>query len=435
MRNFLFIFCLIFCWACNNDVTSIGQDLINDESYVELVQYNIENSATIKIDSFPTSTGKTGSSLTNLIVGAFHDPITGLTTAQPYFSLVPTGGSTINIIHNLDSITFNLQYNGQIWGDTNQVQTFRLYQLSRLPILDPLNDLLYNTTHTPYNPTPLGTYQILAKTQNLNKFCMRLDDEVGKELFEKVKFGNEIVTNAHYFVQYFKGITLVPDENNSCIFGFSSATDSVSIQLHFHDAENQLSYKFTPSVAYSEYTYENIHNDAAGTPYDVLTEQTQSLSFYNVKVPNARYGQVVTQGLSGYAIKMRLPIAPAGDKYKTIVKAEIVLRPQQGSYNEIKLSEVLYLYQSNSQNDLVSTINKADGSVITGSLVREENKPEEERYVINITDYYNSLCQDANADGKNYVIVSVPADLMSSNFNRLTVDRIPVLNIYYARYE
>lgn len=434
MKNLFFIFCLSFCWACNNDITSIGQDLVNDDSYVEVIKYNIE-SATIKLDSFPTSTGKTGGTLYNLIVGAIDDPVTGLTVATPYFSVIPSGGNTINGIHNFDSITFNIQYNGQIWGDTNQIQTFHLYQLSELPTLDPLNDLLYNITVTPHNPEPLGTYQILARSQNLNNFRMRLDDEIGRELFDKVKYGDQDIKNAHYFIQYFKGLTLVPDVNNTCIFGFSSVTDSVSLQLHFHDAEKQMVYKFTPSSAYSEYTYENLKNDAAGTPYAAITKQSQGLSFYDAKTGNARYGQVVTQGLSGYAIKMRLPIAPAGEKYRTIVKAEIELRPQRGSYNKIKLPEILYLYQSNPQNDIISTISKPDGSIISGKLIREVNKPEEERYIINITDYYNTLCQDAAADSKNYVIVSIPADQMSSSFNRLTVDRIPVLNIYYARYE
>lgn len=435
MKNLSFIFCLMLCWACNNDVTSIGQDLINDDSYVELVRYNIETSATIKLDSFPTSTAKTGASLNNLIVGSITDPITGLTTAKPYFSIVPSGGSTISRIHNYDSITFNLNYNGQIWGDTNEIQTFRLYQLSELPVLDPQNDLLYNITVTPYNPEPLGYYRTLAWSQNLKNFRMRLDDEIGKDLFEKVLYGDEIIKNPHYFIQYFKGLTLVPDPDNTCIFGFSSVADSVSVQLHFHDAENQFVYKFTPSSAYSEYTYENLQNNASGTPYAAITKQNEGLSFYNAANDNASYGQIVTQGLSGYAIKMRLPIAPAGDKYRTIVKAEISLRPQPRSYNEIKLPEVVYLYQSNPQNDLISTINKPDGSAITGRLYREENKPENERFIINITDYYNALCQSADADSRNYVIISIPADQMSNSFNRLTVDRIPVLNIYYARYE
>ncbi len=435
MKNLVFIFCLILCWACNNDVTSIGQDLINDDSYVELVKFNIENSSTIKLDSFPTSTAKTGSELYNLIVGTIEDPITGFTATQPYFSLVPAGGDPISIIHRFDSITFNIKYNGQIWGDTNQIQTFYLHQLTELPVLDEQNDLLYNTTVTPYDATPLGSYQILPHSRNLNRFCMRLDDSLGLELFDKVKYNDVYITNNHYFVQYFKGVTLIPDNNNTCIFGFSAAADSISIQLHFHDAENEKVYKFSPSVAYSEYTYERQHNDATGTPYAALTKQTENLLFYEAARTDARYGQLVTQGLSGYAIKMRLPIAPAGDKYKTIVKAEIELRPQPSSYREIKLPETINLYQSNSDNDLISAITKPDGSAITGTLIREENRPEEERFVINITDYYNTLCQSNDADTKNYVIISVPADLMSGSFNRLTVDRIPVLNIYYASYE
>lgn len=435
MKNLSFIFCLILCWACNNDVTSIGQDLINDDSYVELVRYNIENSSTVKLDSFPTSTGKTGSELYNLIVGAIEDPVTGFTTASPYFSFVPAGGDPINMIHKFDSITFNIKYNGEIWGDTNQIQTFYLHQLEKLPVLHELNDLLYNTTVTPYDPTPLGSYQILPHRRNLDKFRMRLDDSLGLELFDKLKYNDEYVKNAHYFVQYFKGVTLIPDNGNTCIFGFSAVSDSISIQLHFHDAESELIYKFSPNTAYSEYTYEKLHNDAAGTPYAVLTRQTDNLLFRDAARSDASYGQLVTQGLSGYAIKMRLPVAPAGDKYKTIIKAEIELRPQAGSYKEIKLPDNVYFYQSNADNDLISTITNADGNAITGKLIREENRPEEERFVINITDYYNALCQSSDADTKSYVIVSVPADLMSGSFNRLTVDRVPVLNIYYARYE
>lgn len=435
MKNIFFIFCLILCWACNNDVTSIGQDLINDDSYVEHVRYNIETSSTIKLDSFPTSTGKTGASLSNMIVGTIHDPITGVTTATPYLTLVPAGGSNIERIHVYDSVTFNLCYNGQIWGDTNTIQSFQLHQLTELPVLDPQNDLLFNITTTPYNPVPLGSGRILARTQNLKKFQIRLNDELGRELFDKVKYNDPDIKNAHFFVKYFKGVVLVPDETNTCIFGFSSTADSINIQLHFHNADNKLTYSFTPSSAYSEYVYENLKNDAEDTPYATLTEQTQNLSFYDAARVGAPYGQLVTQGLSGYAIKMRLPVAPAGEKYKTVVKAEIELRPQPGVFNQIKMPESLYIYQSNPQNTLISTLTRPDGSAITGKLYREEGKPEKDRYVVNITDYYNALCQSANADAKNYIIISVPANEMATTFDRLTVDRIPVLNIYYARYE
>lgn len=435
MKNIILSLFVALCWCCTNDVTSIGEDLISNDTYVETKIFPIPTS-TVKLDSFPTSTGYSGSTVNNLLIGQADDPITGKTSAIPYFEIVPSGGSKVSSsVHIYDSITFNAVYSGTTWGDTTTLQTYYLYQLTELPQLDPDDDLIYNIATVPYHPEPLGTYKIRPIRERLVKFQFRLNDELGRMLFSKLSHNDYQVQNEWEFINYFKGLTLKPDPLNTCILGISAIPDSLGIKIHFHDAANDLTYSFNKSSSYNRYTFTGIVNNASGTPYAALTDQNENLPFADAKRANAQDGQTVTQGLSGYMIKMKLPIAPADDKYQTIVKAEIELHPQQFVSRYFPLPRNLTLYRSDGGNRPLSTVTDAAGQAITGTLVYKPNRPGEETYILNITDFYNSLVQRTDAAENNDVIVSIPLSEMNSNFNRLTVDEIPVLKVYYAQYE
>lgn len=436
MKNIIFFFLVALCWSCNNDVTSIGEDLIDNESYVEIKTLQITNTSTVKLDSFPTSTGST-TILENLLAGKVEDPISGTTTVTPYFEIVPSGGTkVIGNIHTYDSLTFDAVFNGQSWGDTTQLQIYHLYQLQHTPELDPEDDLIYNNETVVHHPEPLGSYKTRAERERLKRFRFRLSDEVGRDLFNKLRTSDPVLDDDFDFIRYFKGLVLMPDPNNSCILGFSSNPDSIGLTLHFHNASTELSYKFNKSRTYNKYTFMNMVNNAAGTPYANLENQDENLLFNEAVRPNAPFGQTISQGLSGYMIKMRLPIAPAGDKYKTIVKATIELHPQlyttRGNYHR---PQTIYVYKSNERNEPLSTITNAAGKAVTGTLQQVYNRPEEDKYVINITDYYNTLCQNTDAQNDNYVIVSISLSEMNSSFNRIVIDEVPVLKVYYAQYE
>ena len=434
MRNILFFFLICLCGACNNDVTSIGEDLINNESYVEIKTYKIPTS-TVKLDSFPTSTGYSSSTLKGLLAGRANDPITGVTITTPYFEIVPSGGSRVENTYIYDSITFNAVFNKTIWGDTTTLQQFHLYQLKATPTLNPDDDLIYNNATVPHEAEPLGSYTTWPTQERLKKFQFRLNDEVGRDLFDKLRQNDYVVQNDLDFIRYFKGPTLMADPSNTCIFGLSPAADSIGIKIHFHSSTGDLTYSFNKSKNYNQYTFMNIVNNAAGTPYAALTKQSENLPFAAAKRPNAVDGQTVTQGLSGYMIKMKLPIAPAGNKYQTIVKAEIELHPQQFVTTYYPLPKTIYFYKSDVSNKALSTVTNIAGNAVTGSLVYKPNKPGYETYIINITDFYNSLCQRTDAEQNNEVLVSIPLTEMHSSFTRLTVDEVPVLKVYYAQYE
>ncbi len=435
MRLIPFFFFIILYSACTNDVTSIGQDLIDDNSFVEMRQFKIKNTSTVKLDSFATSTGNSYSPISKLLAGRLLDPVTGITRATPYFEIVPGGGSSIKKNYVYDSLTFHCTFTGNIWGDTTQLQTFRLCQMERLPILDKETDLIYNVASVPYKQEPLATYQVWPWKERLKNMWFRMDDDLGRELYNMLRRQSDEVTNHLLFLYWFKGLAFVPDDNNSCILGLSSSGDSLYMNLHFHDAKGNYTYKFNKSTAYNKYTFLNILNDAVNTPYAALTNQQENLEFPDAKRPNAPEGQAVTQAGSGYMIKMRIPISPASEKYKTIIKAEIELYPQQGIEKNFGLPSEVYVYKSDKNNRLISVLMTNDNKVITGKLVEDPTQAGGVKYLINITDYYNTLSMAGNGDENNYILVSIPTSQINNSLNRLVIDEIPVLHVYYAKYE
>lgn len=369
------------------------------------------------------------------MVGSAKDPFSGRTTVTPYFEIVPYGGTEIKNTYGYDSITFNFSYSGSIWGDTTAIQTYSVHQLKENPVPNSETDLLYNISTVEYHPEVLGTFDLLPSKRNLQKLYFRLDDKLGRTLFDMVKYNTEEIRNDALFIHYFKGLALIPAPNNTCVFTMSTLPDSLNVKLHFHDSDRSYTYSFAKSTEFNRYTFMHITNDAAGTPYSVLTDQMMNLSFQDAAWGNAALGQTLTQGLTGFMIKMELPIAPAGEKYRTIVKAEIELQPEQYANLDFSLPSTINLYQSNSENKVISPILDASGNAATGILYYNINTPEKNKYVINITDYYNALCLQPNALENNKVIISIPVNTMGTSYNRLTVDRIPVLKVYYAKYE
>ena len=56
MRVFFIAIFLLSLYACDNDLTTIGDNLIPNDRYVEVKRFILDETSTIKLDSFPTPT-------------------------------------------------------------------------------------------------------------------------------------------------------------------------------------------------------------------------------------------------------------------------------------------------------------------------------------------------------------------------------------------
>lgn len=428
MKNVLFIFLIFIFFACNKE---------RDHYIYEYIEINVHNltTSTIKLDSFPTSQGK---ARYGLLMGCTDDPVTGITIATPYYVITPNSIPDIDQQCVYDSISFFSTYNNARWGYFTTLQTFHLYRLTGLPLLNPKDGLIYNNYTVSYYPEPLGSYTTWPTTEKLNKFRFRLDDVTGNDLFLKLQNKDEIIRSPQKFIEYFKGIMLAPDPSNNCILNFASAVNSLGIDIHYHRGSKSLVYTFSPNENdFSRYAFSNIVNNAAGTPYAILTKQSDNLPFVSAKRPGAINGQAVLQGGSGYLIKMKLPISPLYSvDNKKISKTEIVLKPQKQESIPLDYSNTmpstLFLYKPGTDNKILSTITDKTGNPVKGRYIHNSGNREEGCYIIDITDYYFSLCQQSDDTNENYVLAGIPLSEMASNFSRLAIDELPILKIYYG---
>ena len=60
---FFLVFTILVLSSCNNDLTTIGQDLIYNENQIEVKTSFIEQTGTVRLDSFITSSGRYGDAI------------------------------------------------------------------------------------------------------------------------------------------------------------------------------------------------------------------------------------------------------------------------------------------------------------------------------------------------------------------------------------
>ena len=152
MRIFFLFSFLFVLYSCNNDLNTIGDTMIPADGYIEVTVHNIDESYTIRLDSFPTSVNTLNTYLNSnqLTLGKILDQTTGTTTATPYFQIAGNGFvNDLNFDDNYtyDSLTLAIPFNSEIAilaGDTTAQQKFYLYRLNEYPLVDYNEPCIYN---------------------------------------------------------------------------------------------------------------------------------------------------------------------------------------------------------------------------------------------------------------------------------------------------
>lgn len=108
MRLLVFIGVFFALYSCNNNLSTIGQDMINNTNHIELQTIQIEEVSTVKVDSFITSMGiNYGNEINKLFMGKYEDEYSGTTRAVPCFQIAPIYQPNIATGAVLDSVTLN----------------------------------------------------------------------------------------------------------------------------------------------------------------------------------------------------------------------------------------------------------------------------------------------------------------------------------------
>ena len=434
---------LFLIYACNNDLKTIGQDMVVNGNYIEEMEIPVASVATVRLDSFITSMGRYGNSsnvISKLIVGKYQDvetpPQGGITTATPCFQITPASYPKIAANAVLDSTTFHISYAGNMWGDTifeRKEQILRLYQLKKLPEFD------YERGGFFYNNTPIELDSCIAENKliptvsGINNSYFRIDDTLAHDLFERIRYKRtddiyEMSNSSEFaflkFLEYFKGLAIVPDSNNTCLFSIKAKADSLYLQFNYR--ENTTIKKLRFPLAQLNMQFNLFDTDRQGTPFESLEDDTCTVSLDKAE-------KAITQGLAGYMVKLELPKVPKNQVYSTIIKAQTEVNVQYIEKLPLGFPPYITVYTTDELNRITGRLANNSDSPVNGLLQINQTNPNKSMFVFDMTEYYQRQSINSTSPKGQQVLLSVP--YMNLSYDQMIVTETPVVRFYYANYK
>ncbi|WP_375587331.1 DUF4270 family protein [Flagellimonas aurea] len=388
--------------------------------------------STIKFDSIVTSESS------RILVGTYLDPVFGRVTSSSYFGLSPSA-FTIDREAEYDSIVLHLTYDDYYYNDTLATNTLRVKR-----VLDNIRpdegDFLYNTSEMSFEEGNLGLMSYRPRPMDSDTLLVRLDDDLGEDLF--VRFQENEINSLDQFRDYFKGIALLPGEqDNGSVIGFSKTSGASFMRLYFTTSEENERVQ----------SYLDLNLDQTTTPVPfynqiVATEPIAPLQgLVNEELEldsESSNNQSYIQSGIGMATKIRFPyikniydIQGQG----TVLDAVLKIKPVNGSFDQnLILRDSLSVYVVDQNNELTSQLLIGGATPVRAMLNTENEEFNEIHYEISLGSYIEKLLTSERDTEEGLI-------LLPNNYNS-TVDRFMlygmdssknsvVLELTYAIYD
>lgn len=455
-RSIQFLFSallLIGISACNKDI-SLSLDNSRDESIglVPIDTFQV-NTSTYLLDDVPTS----GTGM--ILAGKISNTTTGSVLSTSYMRMAIDNiiAGSIPTAAKYDSITFVLKPNKYFYGDTTKTQTLSVHQLTQQITLKEVstgsgtNELpyyvngaaVYNNQKFTYEPTALGSLSFKPFVKKLDSIAIRLNDNLGNTLFSYIKDGHGNIASNDNFNEYFKGIALVPGNNNTAMIGFK---DTVSMQVHYNYINDE-GFKVSKSTSFNlgnkAYQFNNVEADRSGTAFNTLSVTNPELKSTTTN------GDVFLEGSTGAVVKLTFPtlLDLVNDPTVAINKVELVIETENKYRNSFFIPPArVVLMIANAGGNPVSIVTTPvflqqqgqQDPVQYGYLAGGDEFGANAKYTFNMIEYVNNIKKDSYFNTS--LFLSVPQSSLFATTDRLIIakdannkPRIK-LNILYTKF-
>lgn len=424
---------LLLLWGCEEEelVVSVGDNFISSQTTVSLIDSISVKMSTFKIDSIPAS------GVSYAMVGSYVDDEFGTVSSSAYLQIdMPIVSIADDEI--FDSLVINLPYSGISYGDTLLPQTISIHRV--LEDIEPAEDesYLYNSSSFNYDEDEIGSITVKARPHFFDEIELRLSDKIGLELMELLRDDEDEIDGTSDFLEAFKGIVLVPGVENNVLLSFAADT-AFKFELHTHIiAEERIENTYSFAFQTNLYHFNNITSDVSGKSLAGLLTQRDELK--SAQMDDKAYLQAGT----GFVTRVDFPGISKileEERYNILYKAELVLKPVIGTYNQLSLPENLVLYTTDKYNNLVSEIVDDDGYSIYADFYLDEFYNESNQYRFDVTDFVYEELSDGFVDEDNGLLIMLPNGKFHGTADRVVFDARtnskyrPVLNLYYVFYE
>ncbi len=398
--------------SCTSDDFIIGRKFL--DSSVRTVRID---TCTVKLTSVSIDSVKT-SNKNSVLTGRFEDPVAGTTVCTAF---IPFGLPAQPQLpeHKLifDSLQLVMCLSNEWIGDTARNNYFRVHKLTE-PVEPREGGEFYSNYSIPYESEPLTEFSVRREFLKGDSISVRLPDDLGMDLFEKLKvFDESVMGSQERFSDYLPGLALTPGEDNKNVLAFSISEDSSMIlRVYYHystwvKTQGYITIKPLPTKCFY-----GVATDRSGTPFEDLSSDKE--------LPSSQSGNMVlVQALTGSYIKIEFPhlnnLLQLGD-FSTITAGALIIYPVKGSFSEIvPLPTNLSMYVSDENNVTQGYITSYSGeSLQTGDLVTDELFGIDTYYTYDITSF---LQDQLGAFGiyKRNLKLTVPEDKLATSLNTL----------------
>lgn len=329
-----------------------------------------------------------------------------------------------------DSLTLYMVPDSTFCGDTLLPMTLQAYRLSETVELND-NQALYGHSQFSHGQTAIAEKTFYPHPLKGRPVEIRLADNIGKEMLEKIIDGDEEVGDDDSFREYFKGILLKPSDPTNSILGFKGKDTLCMMKLYYRTQdyaepeEHVLDFHLD-----STYLFTHVETDYDGTPLSVVSVSGEEVS--STLTGNMSF----MSGMGGICTKIGFPylnnLRSIWDHCRA-ASAELIVYPKPGSYckqNYSSLPSSLNLYIMDENN--ISTggaIVGSDGETLqSGSLTYDEMMfPENTYYSYDITDFINDQFGKIGVN-KNYL------QMIDPNYG-YTLDELIIADRYTSGYQ
>lgn len=427
---------VVFLVSCASDETSsysVGSDFIDSSVQLRVVDTFSIKTGTFKLDSLITS------SKSRILLGSVEESHLGHLTSQSYFQLVSSSYS-ISSDAVYDSIGFVLHYDTYYYGDTLQPQTYKIHRVTET--VEPYEDAdyFYNTSKLDYDTTEtLGELTFVPRPTEEDSIYIAIDDVLGKEIFDKIA-DNDINTEDD-FLQYFKGMTVVPNSTvDSHVLGFSAlnygnAENNSSMRLYYsideEDEETEDNYYIDFYISQAAKQFNAISSDLTTTKLNTI-EDIESIAS-SEDTDDLFYAQSGT----GISARIEIPFIRNLNQISntgTQLGAELTFAPLEGTYDDNKpLESYLVVYIVDSKNRIVSQLTTIDGSEAYAVLNQSEDEFNHETYYsINLGGFVETIL--SSEQNLNYALMIQFPDYDMTVKNVVLKNEDVKLTVNYLNY-
>lgn len=295
---------ILFDNSCNKDPYQVGIKLLPGTDTL-----TIKTSDTASFVAYSVLQDSIRTDETTLsILGSLADPIFGTTTAGLYMQYrLSAEAPDFGTNPVLDSIVLQIPY-GTIYGDTNALQTLKVYEMSRDIHID---SSYYSTSAIPTYGTPIANYTFrparhdsltiggVKKTPAIRFSLNKLTNYFGNKLLTAPS--SALSTNVN-FLEFMKGLYI---ESSTAAYGgallsFDPTSLNSNIVMYFHNAENDsLHFNFVGNSLCARFNhFDHAHYTTADPDLrQQVIQHDTSLGKNNLFI----------QGLGGIRVRIRMP--------------------------------------------------------------------------------------------------------------------------------